>query len=62
MTSQIASLDADSVAKWYLPESFYQQEDKFINLALDFIIEILSKNDKLPKFKANMKEYITNGV
>lgn len=62
MTSQITSLDTDSVAKWYLPKSFYQQEDKFINLALDFIIEILSKNDKLPKFKANMKEYITNGV
>ncbi len=42
--------------------SLYQQEDKFINLALNFIIEILSKNDNSAKFKVKMEEYINNGI
>ncbi|MEH2444298.1 MAG: Uma2 family endonuclease [Nostoc sp.] len=53
--------DAAFVAKGRLPES-WDEEDKFINLAPDFVIEIRSKNDRLAKLKAKMKEYIANGV
>jgi len=54
--------DAAFVAKGRLPQGWDQQEDKFINLAPDFVIEIRSKNDSLAKLKAKMEEYIINGV
>lgn len=54
--------DAAFVAKGRLPEGWDQQEDKFINLAPDFVIEIRSINDSLAKLKAKMEEYISNGV
>ncbi|MHC5729583.1 MAG: Uma2 family endonuclease, partial [Nostoc sp.] len=54
--------DAAFVAKGRLPEGWDQQEDKFINLAPDFVIEIRSKNDSLAKLKAKIEEYISNGV
>jgi Uma2 family endonuclease len=58
----VRSPDAAFVAKGRLPEGWDRQEDKFINLAPDFVIEIRSKNDSLAKLKAKMEEYITNGV
>lgn len=58
----VRSPDATFVGKVRLPEGCDQQEDKFINLAPDFVIEIRSKNDRLAKLKAKMEEYITNGV
>lgn len=58
----VRSPDAAFVAKGRLPEGWDQQEDKFINLAPDFVIEIRSKNDSLAKLKAKMEEYIANGV
>ncbi|MBE9003519.1 Uma2 family endonuclease [Fortiea sp. LEGE XX443] len=58
----VKSPDAAFVAKGRLPENWDQQEDAFINLAPDFVIEIRSKNDSLAKLKAKMAEYITNGV
>ena len=54
--------DAAFVAKGRLPQGWDQQEDKFINLAPDFVIKIRSKNDSLAKLKAKMEEYIINGV
>ena len=54
--------DAAFVAKGRLPEGWDEEEDKFINLAPDFVIEIRSKNDSLAKLKAKMEEYIANGV
>ncbi|MBD2251774.1 Uma2 family endonuclease [Nostoc parmelioides] len=60
--SAVRSPDAAFVEKGRLPESWDQQEDKFINLAPDFVIEIRSKNDSLTKLKAKMEEYIANGV
>ncbi len=45
-----------------MPEGWDEEEDKFINLAPDFVIEIRSKNDSLAKLKAKMEEYISNGV
>jgi Uma2 family endonuclease len=58
----VKSPDAAFVAKGRLPENWNQQEDAFINLAPDFVIEIRSKNDSLAKLKAKMAEYIANGV
>ncbi|MEH1835476.1 MAG: Uma2 family endonuclease [Nostoc sp.] len=54
--------DVAFVAKGRLPEGWDQQENKFINLAPDFVIEIPSKNDSLAKLKAKIEEYIANGV
>ncbi|MEH2015022.1 Uma2 family endonuclease [Nostoc sp.] len=58
----VRSPDAAFVAKGRLPEGWDEEEDKFINLAPDFVIEIRSKNDSLAKLKAKMEEYIANGV
>ncbi|WP_341530683.1 Uma2 family endonuclease [Nostoc sp. UHCC 0302] len=58
----VRSPDAAFIAKGRLPEGWDQQEDKFIPLAPDFVIEIRSKNDSLAKLKAKMEEYIANGV
>ncbi|MEH1997583.1 MAG: Uma2 family endonuclease [Nostoc sp.] len=58
----VRAADAAFVAKGRLPEGWDEEEDKFINLAPDFVIEIRSKNDSLAKLKAKMEEYITNGV
>ena len=57
----VRSPDAAFVAKRRLPDA-WDEEDKFINLAPDFVIEIRSKNDSLAKLKAKMEEYISNGV
>ena len=45
-----------------MPKGWDQEEDKFINLAPDFVIEIRSKNDSLAKLKSKIEEYISNGV
>ncbi|MBC1237134.1 Uma2 family endonuclease [Nostoc sp. 2RC] len=58
----VRSPDAAFVAKGRLPKGWDEQENKFINLAPDFVIEIRSKNDSLTKLKAKMEEYIANGV
>ncbi|MCC5610199.1 Uma2 family endonuclease [Nostoc sp. CHAB 5834] len=58
----VRSPDAAFVAKGRLPEGWDEEEDKFINLAPDFVIEIRSKNYSLAKLKAKMEEYISNGV
>ncbi len=57
----VRSPNAAFVAKGRLPDG-WDEEDKFINLAPDFVIEIRSKNDSLAKLKAKMEEYISNGV
>ncbi len=54
--------DASFVSKGRLPEGWDQEEDKFINFAPDFVIEIRSKSDSLETLKAKMQEYIENGV
>jgi Uma2 family endonuclease len=58
----VRSPDAAFVAKGRLPEDWDQQEDKFIAIAPDFVIEIRSKSDSLEELKAKMQEYIDNGV
>ncbi len=54
--------DAAFVAKGRLPEAWDEGDDKFINLAPDFVIEIRSKTDSLETLKAKMQEYMDNGV
>jgi len=60
--SAVRSPDAAFVAKERLPEGWDEEEDNFINLAPDFVIEIRSKTDSLETLKAKMQEYIDNGV
>lgn len=58
----VKSPDAAFVAKGRLPENWDQQEDKFISVVPDFVIEIRSKSDSLETVKEKMQEYIENGV
>ncbi len=54
--------DAAFVARGRLAEDWDEQEDRFLNLAPDFAIEIRSKTDSLETLQAKMREYIDNGV
>ncbi|MBN8562447.1 MAG: Uma2 family endonuclease [Leptolyngbya sp. UWPOB_LEPTO1] len=58
----VRSPDAAFVAKDRLPQNWRQQEDQFIAVAPDFVIEIRSISDSLTELKAKMQEYIENGV
>jgi Uma2 family endonuclease len=58
----VRSPDTAFVAKGRLPEDWDQGEDKFVDLAPDFVIEIRSKSDSLEGLKEKMQEYIENGV
>lgn len=58
----VRSPDAAFVMKGRLPEDWDQQEDKFIAIPPDFVIEIRSKSDSLEGLKEKMHEYIENGV
>ncbi|MFE1743762.1 Uma2 family endonuclease [Coleofasciculus sp. H7-2] len=60
--SAVRSPDAAFVAKGRLAEDWDRQEDRFLNLAPDFVIEIRSKSDSLETLQAKMREYIDNGV
>ncbi|MEP0851976.1 Uma2 family endonuclease [Funiculus sociatus GB1-A4] len=57
----IKSPDAAFVARGRLAEDWDEQEDRFLNLAPDFVIEIRSKTD-IETLQAKMREYIDNGV
>jgi len=39
-----------------------QQREKFAHICPDFVVELRSESDSLPKLKAKMKEYIENGA
>jgi len=58
----VRSPDVAFVAKENLPENWDQQEDTFLALATDFVIEIRSKTDNLETLQEKMQEYIANGV
>jgi Uma2 family endonuclease len=60
--SAVRSPDAAFVAKGRLPQGWDEGEDRFLNLAPDFAIEIRSKTDSLSGLQAKMQEYIANGV
>lgn len=54
--------DAAFIAKGRLADNWDEEEDKFIPLAPDFVIEIRSKSDSLEVLQEKMQEYIENGV
>lgn len=58
----VRSPDAAFVAKGRLPDNWDQQEDNFISVVPDFVIEIRSKTDSLEGLKEKMQEYIENRV
>jgi Uma2 family endonuclease len=58
----IRSPDAAFVAKDNLPVNWDREEDSFLNLAPDFVIEIRSKTDSLDILKQKIEEYLANGV
>lgn len=60
--SAVRSPDAAFVAKDRLPQGWDEGEDRFLDLAPDFAIEIRSKTDSLSGLQAKMQEYIANGV
>lgn len=58
----IRSPDVAFVARGNLSVDWDKGEDKFLNLAPDFVIEIRSKTDSLPVLQEKMQEYLANGV
>lgn len=57
----IRSPNVSFVAKERLPEC-WDQQDCFLSIAPDFVIEIRSKTVSLEKAQAKMQEYVENGV
>ncbi|NEQ69144.1 MAG: Uma2 family endonuclease [Symploca sp. SIO2D2] len=53
-------------AAWVIRESWEsltrQQRKGFVPLCPDFVIELRSESDSLPKLQAKMREYIDNGA
>lgn len=53
-------------ACWILKERFEKLSEKerkgFVNICPDFVIELRSASDSLPKLKAKMLEYLENGA
>jgi Uma2 family endonuclease len=54
-------------AAWILKERYFafsptEREERFTNIAPDFVIELRSKSDRLPILQKKMREYIENGV
>jgi Uma2 family endonuclease len=54
--------DAAFVAKERLADNWDEEDDRFLPLAPDFVIEIRSKSDSLEVLQDKMQEYIENGV
>ena len=54
--------DAAFVAKGRLADNWDEEDDKFLPLAPDFVIEIRSKSDSLEVLQDKMQEYIDNGA
>lgn len=55
------SPDASWVEKSRWNSLTKEQREKFIPLCPDFVIEILSPSDRLPKVQEKMQEYLENG-
>ncbi|NOT48478.1 MAG: Uma2 family endonuclease, partial [Acidobacteria bacterium] len=54
-------------AAWILKDRYYafsksERSKKFIKIAPDFVIELRSDSDRLPRLRKKMEEYIENGV
>jgi Uma2 family endonuclease len=53
-------------ASWVLSSSLArftkEEKGKFVHLCPDFVVELMSPSDRLPKAKARMQEWIENGA
>jgi Uma2 family endonuclease len=58
----IRSPDASWVSKERLEKLSDKERQGFINICPDFVIELRSASDSLPKLKAKMLEYLENGA
>lgn len=58
----IRAPDASWVRKSRLAKLASKQKKKFIPLCPDFVIEVLSGSDRLPKLQEKMEEYRNNGA
>jgi Uma2 family endonuclease len=56
------SPDVSWVLKTRLAALTAEQKEKFIPLCPDFLVELMSPSDSLPKTQAKMEEYIENGA
>ncbi len=54
--------DASWVKKWRLAKLTSAERNRFAPICPDFVVEILSPSDRLPKLQAKMEEYRANGV
>ncbi len=58
----IRSPDASWISKERLAKLSEKERQGFINICPDFVIELRSASDSLPKLKAKMLEYLENGA
>ena len=58
----IVSPDASWISKEELENISLDKREKFLPVAPDFVIELLSPSDSLSELKEKMEEYIENGV
>ena len=58
----VRSPDACWILKERLEKLSEKERQGFINICPDFVIELRSASDSLPKLKAKMQEYLENGA
>ena len=58
----IRSPDVSWIAKQRVATLTKPEKEKFLPLAPDFVLELMSKSDRLEVTQAKIKEYIDNGV
>jgi Uma2 family endonuclease len=58
----VRSPDASWILKERLEKLTEKERQGFINICPDFVVELRSASDSLPKLKAKMSEYLENGA
>ena len=56
------SPDASWVLRSRLTAFTRDEKEKFLHLCPDFVVELMSPSDRLPKAKARMQEWVDNGA
>jgi len=56
------SPDASWVLRSRLTQFTKEEKEKFLHLCPDFVVELMSPSDRLPKAKSRMQEWIDNGA
>ncbi len=58
----ILSPDASWVFRWRYDQLANREQERFLPLCPDFVIELKSPSDRIPVLKKKMEEYIDNGL